>query len=147
MARLLEFATNHLALVGAFASVLSVLVWTTLQGAMSSAVSPQRGVALLNREGALPIDVRPNANYRAGHIINALQIEPTEMAQAATKLDKHKARPLLVYCDAGTVSAQVARHLRRAGFGQVHVLQGGLTAWRTENLPLETPKGAAGAKT
>ena len=137
MARLLEFATHHLALVGAFGAVLLVLLWTLVQSAFNNALSPQRGVLLLNRDGALPIDARMVSAYRVGHIINAVQIEPSAFAEAPAKLEKHKTRPLLVYCDTGTTSAQLARRLRSAGFTQVHVLQGGLATWRSENLPLE----------
>ena len=141
MARLIEFTTNHTLLVGAFIAILSTLFWTFVQGVMSNAVTPARAVALLNRDGALPVDVRVANTFRVGHIINAVQIEPTALGGAGSKLDKHKSRPLLVYCDNGTTSGQLARQLRRAGFGQVHLLEGGLTAWRAENLPLETTKG------
>ncbi len=140
MDRLLEFSANHLWLVSAFLVVLGALLWTTFGGAVRHAVSPAQGVLLLNKEGAIPVDIRAEANYRAGHIINAVQLDIDRFEETAKKLEKHKAKPLLVYCDSGTASGKAVRKLRQAGFLQVSQLQGGLAAWRGENLPLEKSK-------
>ena len=55
-------------------------------------------------------------------------------------LKKHKQKPLIVYCDRGSLAGAAVRQLRAQGFAQAVVLRGGLTAWRAENLPVE--KGA-----
>jgi rhodanese-related sulfurtransferase len=140
MPQLLEFVTNHFLLVGAFGGVLIALLWTLASGFGSNALSPQQGVMLMNREQALPLDVRNATSYRAGHIINAINIELSELPGAATKIEKYKALPVIVYCDAGTSSAQAAKKLRQVGFTKVYQLQGGLSAWRSDNLPLEASK-------
>ncbi|MSR14768.1 MAG: rhodanese-like domain-containing protein [Gammaproteobacteria bacterium] len=140
MAQILEFVTNHLMLVSAFCAVLMALLWALLRDLGSNAISPQQGIMLLNREGAVPVDIRNAASFRAGHIINALNFELTELNVSPSKLDKHKAQPLLLYCDTGVSSQKAVKHLTRAGFSRVHQLRGGLSAWRSENLPLEVSK-------
>jgi rhodanese-related sulfurtransferase len=138
MDRLFEFATNHFWLVTAFFVVLNLLLWTLLKGAIGSALNPAQGVHLLNREDGLPVDLRGETEFRAGHIINAVRLDPTQFDESVRKLDKHKTRPLLVYCASGQASAKTVARLRAAGFSRVHELHGGLAAWRADNLPLET---------
>jgi rhodanese-related sulfurtransferase len=140
MARILEFVTNHLMLVSAFGAVLVALLWTLIKDLGSNAISPQQGVMLLNRENAIPIDIRNSASYRAGHIINALNLELAELSGSMAKLEKYKAQPLLLYCDAGVSSQKAVKELVKAGFSKVYQLRGGLSAWRSENLPLEASK-------
>lgn len=140
MARLLEFATNHPWLMSAFFTVLLMLIWTLIKGATGNALSPAQSVLLLNREGAIPVDLRPDASYRAGHIINAVRLELAQLDEGVKKLEKFKTKPLLVYCDSGTNSAKALARLRAAGFPKVFQLHGGIAAWRADNLPLEVNK-------
>ncbi|MBI2802833.1 MAG: rhodanese-like domain-containing protein [Gammaproteobacteria bacterium] len=140
MARLLEFASNHYWLVSTFIGVLVALLWTSLQGLGSRGLSPQQTVLLLNRENAVPVDVRPEASFKAGHIINALNIAAADLETGLARLTKYQQSPLLVYCESGASAPHMAKRLQRAGFTKVYQLQGGVAAWRQENLPLETSK-------
>ncbi|MGD9603456.1 MAG: rhodanese-like domain-containing protein [Gammaproteobacteria bacterium] len=138
MPRLLEFASNHPWLVGSFVALLGALLYTVLRGARGNALSPAEGVLLLNRENALPIDLRAEASYKAGHIIHALRVEPGQIDETVRKLEKHRERPLLVYCETGMSSGKTAAGLRAAGFPRVFELRGGISAWRADNLPVES---------
>lgn len=140
MAQLIEFVTNHLALVGAFCAVLGALLYTLLQGGTAFGVSPQRAVQILNQEDALPVDLRPEADFRAGHIINAIHLSAKDIVDGAARLARFKERALLVYCESGTQSGSAVKALQRQGYTKVYRLGGGLAAWRGENLPLQTDK-------
>lgn len=140
MAQFIEFIGHHLALVAGFIGVLAALLYTLVQGGGTSAMSPQRAVLLLNQDDALPVDLRPEAAFKAGHIINALNVSATDIGAGATRLAKYKERPLLVYCDTGVQSGSALKALRKLGFTKVHNLQGGIAAWRGENLPVQTIK-------
>lgn len=140
MAQLIEFIGNHFVLVAAFAGILVALVITLVQGGGAAAVSPQRAVLILNQENAIPVDLRPNAEFKAGHIINAVNVSMQDIAAGAAKLEKFKAQPLLVYCEAGAQAGNAVKTLRKLGYGKVHCLQGGLAAWRGEHLPVSTGK-------
>jgi rhodanese-related sulfurtransferase len=44
--------------------------------------------------------------------------------------------PVALVCRTGTGSAEAARKLAKAGFKQVHWLDGGIAAWQQAQLPL-----------
>ena len=136
MNQLLEFAGNHLILVSAFLFILTMLIINVLQSSGAKAVSPAAAVGLMNRENALPLDVRPKSDFEAGHIINAEHIPLAELKSRASELKKSGDRPILVYCATGTTSPAAVKDLVAAGFDPVYSLKGGISAWRAENLPL-----------
>ena len=140
MAQLIEFIVNHLVLVSALIGVLAALVFTVVQGGGAAAVSPQRAVLILNQDEALPVDVRAEADFKAGHIINAVNVGMQDIAAGAARLEKYKERPLLVYCESGARSGTAVKTLRGLGYTRVHNLQGGLAAWRGEHLPVTPGK-------
>lgn len=134
MQQLADFVVNHWMLVTAFCAVLGLLLATIVRGA--GGLAPQEAVGLMNRDGAVAIDVRPREEYDAGHIIDALHLPMAELAQAGERLARHRERPLVVYCNRGAQSQQAVRELARQGFTRAQSLNGGLNAWRAENLPL-----------
>jgi len=137
MTQLIEFAGNHLILVGAFFFIVALLVVNLLQAAGGSkSVIPVQAVQLLNREDALPLDIRSAADFEKGHIINARNIPMAELKTRLDELKKMKDRPLVVYCATGTTSAGALKELSAAGFERLYSLKGGIAAWRSDNLPL-----------
>lgn len=136
MQQLSEFALNHWLLVTAFCVVLGLLIASFATTAGGLAVPA--AVLHINRNGALPVDVRPAADYAAGHLLDAQHVPLAELDQAGERLRKFKDRPLLVYCANGTQAAQAARALKRQGFADVQTLKGGIGAWRADNLPVTT---------
>jgi rhodanese-related sulfurtransferase len=43
-----------------------------------------------------------------------------------------KDKPVLVYCNSGTLSAQAGFALRLAGYDNVRILQGGFNEWKAK---------------
>jgi rhodanese-related sulfurtransferase len=136
MTQPLEFAANHLILAGAFFFILALLIVNVLQDSASKGLIPIQAVQLLNRENALPLDVRGAADFAAGHIINARNIPADEIKSRIDELKKFSGRPILVYCASGQRSAGVVKELASAGLDKVYTLKGGIAAWRSDNLPL-----------
>jgi rhodanese-related sulfurtransferase len=145
MNRLFEYTTNHPFLVAAAAIlfILALVIEIRARARGSSVVSATQAVLLAN-SGAAVIDVRPEADYAAGHIIDARHIPANELAARADTLKKYKEKPVLVYCENGFASAQAARALKSAGFTKIVTLRGGLQSWRQENLPLVKGEGKKG---
>ncbi|MSQ67960.1 MAG: rhodanese-like domain-containing protein [Gammaproteobacteria bacterium] len=138
--KLLEFSHQHLPLVAGFFAVLGALLFSFTRGAGGNSVSCARAVQMLNHENALPLDVRPEKSFRAGHLINALAFGAADPAASASRLSKYKDRPLIIYCENGSACARPVRDLKAAGFTKLFTLQGGLAGWRNDNLPLHTLK-------
>jgi rhodanese-related sulfurtransferase len=99
-------------------------------------------VRLIN-EGALLLDVRTQAEFDAGHILDARHMPQDQVAGSAESLKKYKDKVVIACCESGMRSGAAARVLQAQGFGKVVNLKGGLQAWRAENLPLVKP-GAKG---
>ena len=137
MNQVLEFAANHIGLVIALVVVLTLLIQNLVAGGGGKdAVDPVRATELINHENALPVDVRPMADFAGGHIVGALNIPMNGFENQLKPLEKHKSRPIVVACRSGAQSATACRILRKHGFEKVHNLRGGVLAWQSANLPL-----------
>ena len=137
MERLIEYTNHHPWLVGALVlvSIVVVLYEMRAQSESRASVSPQDMVRLMN-QGALLIDLRPLEQYTAGHVGGARQMSGDQILQASDTLKKYKEKAVVVYDDSGSLSAAAVRQLAAQGFTKAFNLRGGLSAWRTENLPL-----------
>ncbi|MGH8150681.1 MAG: rhodanese-like domain-containing protein [Steroidobacteraceae bacterium] len=137
MDRLIEFIHHH-PLLAAAAVVTATLVVgyeSRLRAHGASAISPQELIRLMN-QGALVLDIRPTEQYAAGHIGGARQMPTDQLSKAGDTLKKHKGKPVIVYCDSGSLASAAVRQLTAQGFSKAFSLRGGVTAWRAENLPL-----------
>ncbi len=97
-------------------------------------VSPREADALLH-EGAALLDVREPDAWQAGRVAGALHfpLGQLEVRLASLPLD----RRVVVICRSGNRSAIAASLLVRSGFDAVN-LRGGMQAWSSAGLPLET---------
>lgn len=138
MERAVEFIGNHPALCLAFVAILVTLVWTFVQGAMQGVrkVTPQDATRLINQEDAVVLDLRPDAEYRQGHIINAVHVPADQLGDQLGKLGKYRGRPVIATCRSGQQSNRAGAVLRKNGFEKVFALGGGILAWEGASLPL-----------
>lgn len=135
--QLIEFTSNHLLLVLALVAILLMLIVSEAQQRLSRVkdVSPGEATRLLNHEQAVLIDMRADKDYREGHILNAVNV-PESNGEIPAALDKHRERPVIVYCQRGQRSKALCNRLSKQGFASVYNLQGGVLAWQKAELPL-----------
>lgn len=98
-------------------------------------ISPKEAQPALGDKNAQFIDVRTEEEYSGGHAANALHFPLDILKRDLAKLDKE--RPVYVICETGRRSAEGARLLNEAGFGQVYSIAGGTSAWKSVGLPIE----------
>ena len=137
MDRLLEYATRHPLLVGGtvlLALLAAAYEFSRMRGG-GQAVGPTDAVRLLN-QGAIAVDVRTQAEFEAGHIIDARHVPQEALAQAGETLKRYRDKVVITCCESGARGSAAARVLGTQGFTRVVNLRGGLQAWRAENLPL-----------
>ena len=91
---------------------------------------------MMNNESALVLDIRDPNDYSQGHIPQAMNIPYTALQSRVRELDKFKEQPVVVACKMGQHSGMATSILRRAGFHNVAKLRGGLTEWRSQNMPV-----------
>ncbi len=145
MAQFIEFCLRHPLLVGAtVAAIIATVVYEIrLRGRAGLSVPPTRAIELIN-QGATVVDVRDADRFASGHIVDALNLAPADLAaNAATRLKKK--RPVLLVCDNGSGSARLVGTLRAAGFEHAWALEGGLAAWTHEKLPVVTKRSRTDA--
>lgn len=92
---------------------------------------------LINHKNAVVLDVREDAEYKQGHILNSTLIPLGKLNERIGELEKYKERPVVVVCRTGNRSGTACALLGQRGFTQAYNLAGGLTAWQKANLPLE----------
>ncbi|MGH8372011.1 MAG: rhodanese-like domain-containing protein [Gammaproteobacteria bacterium] len=138
MPRLLEFAHHHPYLIGAAILIVALFIADTLWRRLRKfrETSPAEAVLLINK-GAAVVDIRAAKDFGAGHIIGARNIPAAEFDGRIAELEKFREQPILIYCQSGQTSQGRATALAKAGFQQVHSLKGGLSAWQSDNFPLE----------
>ncbi len=134
MEQLFEFIGNHPFLVGSFLIILILFIRNEVARGGQS-VSAQELVNLVNRDGAVVVDVRDNAEFSSGHIVDSINIPHTSLADRVSELEKHKEKTIVVACKMGQHSGTAGTVLRKAGFN-VSRLKGGITEWRNQNLPV-----------
>lgn len=90
------------------------------------------------------IDARDKAQFDKGHIPDAVNIEWRQVLAKRDEIPKDK--PVLLYCNQGTLSAQAGFALRLAGYENVRILQGGYSDWKAKG-GLDAAARAAAAPT
>jgi rhodanese-related sulfurtransferase len=137
MERLIEYAGHHSFLAAAAVLMALVVIGYELRTRAQTfaAASPQDVIRLMN-QNALVLDIRPQEAFAAGHVTGARHMPSEQLAKAAETLKKQKDKPIVVYCESGPAAASAVRELVAQGFTKVCSLRGGLSAWRTDNLPL-----------
>jgi rhodanese-related sulfurtransferase len=143
MQQILDFIAHHPYLAGgAVVAAALVLVFEVRERVNGfAALSAQQAVRLMN-QGALVLDLRTKDLYDTGHINDARNVPARDLAAQADSLKKWRDKNVITYCDSGVDGASGARTLMKLGFSKVFNLQGGLSAWLKDNLPVS--KAVAG---
>ena len=87
------------------------------------------------------IDSRDATQFAKEHIPNATNIEWRRVLAERSRIPKDK--PVLLYCNTGSLSAQAGFALRVAGYDNVRILQGGFAEWKAKG-GLDAAAKAAG---
>ena len=131
------FILAHWELFAALAGVLGLLALTyqyeSLQG--YTGVEPMEAVRLIN-DGAYVLDLRPAADYAAGHLSQAQHLDPGAVTAWAAESKRKRERPVLLITGPRP-RAGVAAILRKAGYVRLYQLRGGIKAWLGAQLPVQ----------
>jgi rhodanese-related sulfurtransferase len=136
--QLIEFTAKHWILVAALLLITALLIKDVLESRLRGfkALGPTEATQLMSHEGALVLDIREPNEFAEGYIVGALHIPLSALPQRIEEIKKHQNRPIIVGCRTGHRSTQACAQLRKAGFGRVYSLKGGIIAWKNANLPL-----------
>ncbi len=76
------------------------------------------------------IDARDQAQFAGGHIPGAVNLEWRRVLAEREQIPRD--RPVVIYCNTGSLSAQAGFALRVAGYENVLILQGGFEEWKAK---------------
>jgi len=143
MAQFVEFVTNNLILCLIWVGLLGAIVlgWFKSRFSAIKQVNPQQLTHLVNREDGHVVDIRALKDFNQGHIAGSVHLAAEKAKQGEfVGLEKFKSDPIILVCVSGMTAQSIANGLVKAGYEQVNVLSGGITAWQNANLPLTTGK-------
>lgn len=130
-----EFLSQQWPLVaGLVVCIMLLLVTESRRG--GSNVTPQQLVNLVNQQQATVVDLREPAEFRKGHIVDAINIPYGKVDARWNEFEALKEHPIVLVCKLGQHSSAVGQKLLAKGFTGVHRLQGGITEWQTSQMPL-----------
>jgi rhodanese-related sulfurtransferase len=137
MERLMEYVTHHpmLAAAAVLALVVVAIHESRVRASGFAAISSQDLIRLMN-QGALVLDIRKPDEFAAGHVNGAKQLPSDQILTAGETFKRFKEKPVVVYCESGSLAAAAVRQLNRQGFTKAFSLRGGLAGWRADNLPV-----------
>ncbi len=139
MEQLIAFVSNNGMLSAVWVALLVMIIVTTIRMQMSpiKQISTQELTFLMNREEGVAIDIRKENEFKAGHILDAINLSSEKISKNGfTSLEKHKDKPIVVVCAAGMSAVQIANDLFKGGFTRVSVLKGGMNSWTSAGLPV-----------
>jgi rhodanese-related sulfurtransferase len=92
--------------------------------------------ALQNGTPLILLDVRTPAEYAAHHLAQSVNLPLNHLPTHAATLREVLQGPTVLICRSGERARQAAALLEAAELTQIHVLEGGITAWEHAGLPV-----------
>lgn len=126
---------TNLALIAILLVSGGLLAWPALRRG-GAGLSAAEATQLINRRNAVVIDLRPAAEFAAGHLPAARSVEFGELASKVGQVARNKSAPVLLVCQNGQQSQKAVKTVQEAGYGEVHVLSGGVAAWQQAGMPV-----------
>ena len=90
------------------------------------------------------IDARDAGQFAKGHIPGAINMDWRQVLAKRSSIPKDK--PVLIYCNTGSLSAQAGFALRVAGWDNLRILQGGMEEWKAKGGFDAASRATPGAK-
>ena len=134
MSLFLEFLAQQWILVIA---LLAVIIMLVLHEARKSgpSLSPQQAINLVNNQQGVFVDLRDGAEYKKGHIVDALHIPASKVVDRIAELEKFRDKPIVLVCKMGQQSGAAGKQLKAGNFDKVYKMSGGMLEWTNLQLP------------
>ena len=83
------------------------------------------------------LDVRTQAEYDSGHILNAINISHEQILEDPELLTEYKDSQLVVFCRSGVRAGKVIQLLESIGFEDIIDIDGDMLAWSEAGYRME----------
>jgi len=130
----LVFITEQWMLVSILFGLIFLYVFTEKQKGGKS-ISSHELTRMVNDGSAVVLDVREAKDYKAGHIVDAVNIPFNAMEKRIVELDKYEGKTIVIVDKMGQHAGAVGKQLAQRGFS-ISRLSGGMMDWQGQNLPV-----------
>ncbi|MEZ5570740.1 MAG: rhodanese-like domain-containing protein [Halioglobus sp.] len=134
MALFLEFLTQQWMLTTALLAAIVMLFLHEARKAGPS-LTPQQAINEVNSQNGIFVDLRDVAEFRKGHIVDAINIPALKLPERMSELEKYKDRPIVLVCKMGQQSGTASKQLKAANYTTVYKMTGGMMEWANLQLP------------
>ena len=128
-----------LALVGLTVAIIATEIARLFRG--YKGLKPAELTQMINAGGVTVIDLSTSSDFEKGHIAGSRNVLPSNFDPENKLLAGAKSQPVVLVCRTGQASGGAAKRLKKAGFEQVYVLDGGIGGWQQADLPLAKGRG------
>ena len=142
MNHILPFALQNWPLIGLAVIIILALVFIQIRhfGGAAPRLTPAQATQLINQKNSRILDIRVKEAYTKGHIAGAKHYDPKDSKTWLAELAKKPEAPTLVVCAQGQTAQDIANQLKKQGVQHVGILEGGMTSWQKDSLPVVKPK-------
>ena len=129
-----SFISENIVLVMAFVILLIMIINLELKTTFSSVkkLTIDELTSLVNSSRVLLIDLRKSDEYQKGHIVNAKNCSMNDLES----LKINKIDYVVTYSTNDNESIKAAKKLNKIGIQNTCYLDGGITTWLDNNMPL-----------
>ena len=99
--------------------------------AAGSSLSPSDFAAAAKLPSTVLLDVRTPAEFSAGHIAGAVNVDVQSSSFAKTVATLSKSKRYAIYCHSGNRSKAAMTAMQQSGFTHLFDLAGGISAWQS----------------
>ncbi|AQA17470.1 sulfurtransferase [Halioglobus japonicus] len=135
MALFFEFLAQQWLLVAALLAVVIMLFMHETRKSGTS-LTPQQAINLVNAEDGVFVDLRDTAEFRAGHIVDAMHVPTTKLMNNTGLLENYRDKPIVLVCKMGQSAGAVGKKLNAEGYAKVNIMTGGMMEWKNLQLPV-----------
>ena len=128
------FLTEQWLLVSLMCVLIYIYAWREKSKA-GATLSVHQMTALLNKGESVLVDIRDAAEFKVGHIVDAINIPHNKLEKQLGDFAKFQGKTIILVDKMGQHTGNAGRLLRANGY-DVARLDGGIADWQGQNLPL-----------
>ena len=140
--KILGIAVLSAIVFNSFSSNNVEYIYSTVQLEDKTTVTLEEAKELFDAKEVLFLDARPSPIYKRGYIPGAISVPYNSMEKEKLMADIPKDKNLVVYCYSSRCNQAnlLNVRIRKLGYKNIVVFEGGIVEWTKAKYPLEKPK-------
>jgi len=135
---LVFISDNFLAVLVLLTLIVALIIYERRKG--GTKVDNSEMTRLINKEDPYIYDLRSSAEYGAGTVAGAMNLQPSNLLKEDALFKAGEEDCIILICKNGTVSSKASGELKKQGYINVNVLSGGMMNWTQSGMPLVKAK-------